>query len=60
MVFIIQNTQNRDSAAIHLKLDTIMRRLGGEEASLYDAENRSEAELEAENERIVPPSARRP
>lgn len=59
MVFIIQNTQNRDSAAVHLKLDVIMRELGVQDPGLYDAENRSEAELERENELITPPPPRR-
>ncbi|TCI75403.1 low affinity iron permease family protein, partial [Exiguobacterium sp. IPCH1] len=44
MVFIIQNTQNRDGAAVHLKLDVIMSQLNVQDAGLYDAENRSEAE----------------
>jgi low affinity Fe/Cu permease len=56
MVFIIQNTQNRDSAAVHLKLDTIMRVLEIKDPVLYDAENRGEAELEELNEQITPDS----
>ncbi len=56
MVFIIQNTQNRDSAAVHLKLDTLMREHGVQDPVLYDAENRGEAELEAMNEQITPPT----
>ncbi len=30
MVFLIQNTQNRDSKAIHIKLDELLRKLKGE------------------------------
>ncbi len=30
MVFIIQNTQNRDSKAIHIKLDELLRKQKGE------------------------------
>lgn len=30
MVFIIQNTQNRDSKAIHIKLDELLRKMKGE------------------------------
>lgn len=30
MVFLIQNTQNRDSKAIHIKLDELLRKLRGE------------------------------
>ncbi|MGD7001615.1 low affinity iron permease family protein [Corynebacterium halotolerans] len=55
MVFIIQNTQNRDSAAVHLKLDALMREQGAAETVFYDAENRGEAELEELNEEIAPP-----
>lgn len=58
MVFIIQNTQNRDSAAVHLKLDVIMRQLDVQDPALYDAENRSEEELEREDELITPTSPR--
>ncbi len=54
MVFIIQNTQNRDSAAVHLKLDTLMREHGITDPVLYDAENRGEAELEEMNDKITP------
>lgn len=51
MVFIIQNTQNRHSAAVLLKLDVIMGQLNVKDPQLYDAENRSETELEL----ITPP-----
>ncbi len=30
MVFLIQNTQNRDSKAIHIKLDELLRKMRGE------------------------------
>lgn len=56
MVFIIQNTQNRDSAAVHLKLDTLMREVGVQDPVIYDAENRGEDELEAMNKQITPPT----
>ncbi|MCS5478180.1 low affinity iron permease family protein [Corynebacterium sp. YIM 101645] len=55
MVFIIQNTQNRDSAALHLKLDILMREHNITDPVVYDAENRGEAELEELNEQITPP-----
>ncbi|ALU39677.1 hypothetical protein AS188_07845 [Kocuria flava] len=58
MVFIIQNTQNRDSAAVHLKLDVIMRQLDVKDPTLYDAENRSEEELEREDALITPTAPR--
>jgi low affinity Fe/Cu permease len=46
MVFLIQNTQNRDSHAIHLKLDELLRALDAADTSLVDLEERSEQELE--------------
>jgi low affinity Fe/Cu permease len=46
MVFLIQNTQNRDSHAIHLKLDELLRALEAADTSLVDLEERSEQELE--------------
>ncbi|AOT04302.1 low affinity iron permease family protein [Arthrobacter sp. U41] len=35
MVFIIQNTQNRDTAAMHVKLDAIMLELKVSNSKLY-------------------------
>lgn len=52
MVFIIQNTQNRDTAALHLKLDALMLELKVSNAKLYDAENEGEKEIERQRERI--------
>ena len=46
MVFLIQNTQNRDTAAIHLKLDEIVRSLQGAHNAVLDLEELSESELE--------------
>jgi low affinity Fe/Cu permease len=53
MVFIIQNTQNRDTAAIHVKLDAVMRELQVSNLKLYDAENEGEGELERQRDRIA-------
>jgi low affinity Fe/Cu permease len=39
MVFLIQNTQNRDAKAAHLKLDEIIRALKGARNELVDLEN---------------------
>ncbi len=46
MVFLIQNTQNRDSKAIHLKLDELLKGLKGSSMKMLDIENLSEKELE--------------
>jgi low affinity Fe/Cu permease len=46
MVFLIQNTQNRDSRAIHLKLDEIIRSIHEAHNELIDVENLSDQELE--------------
>jgi low affinity Fe/Cu permease len=45
IVFLIQNTQNRDAAAIHLKLDELIRGVKGARNSLIDLENLSDEEL---------------
>lgn len=44
-VFLIQNTQNRDTKALHLKLDELIRAVGGARNSLVDLEHLSEAEI---------------
>jgi low affinity Fe/Cu permease len=45
MVFLIQNTQNRDSLALHLKLDELLRAVEGARDSLVDLENLSDEEI---------------
>lgn len=47
MVFLIQNTQNRDAKAIHLKLDELLRSVEGARTSLVDLEEDSDEDLEA-------------
>jgi len=46
MVFLIQNTQNRDAAAIHAKLDELIR-IGDAENSFIGIEHMPEKEVEA-------------
>jgi low affinity Fe/Cu permease len=47
MVFLIQNTQNRDSAAIQLKLDEVIRSTQGGHNALLDIEELSQHDLDA-------------
>ena len=46
MVFLIQNTQNRDARAIHLKLDEIIRSIALAHNEMIDIEKLSDEELE--------------
>jgi low affinity Fe/Cu permease len=45
MVFLIQNTQNRDAKALHLKLDELIRANRRARNGLIDLESMSEGEL---------------
>ena len=45
MVFLIQNTQNRDSRALHLKLDELIKSSGRARNSIIDVGNLTEEEL---------------
>ena len=45
MVFLIQNTQNREGAALHLKLDEIIRAVEGAHNALLDLEELPERDL---------------
>ena len=55
MVFLIQNTQNRDAKAAHLKLDELIRALKGARNELIDLEKLADedlASLEKQFERV--------
>ena len=46
MVFLIQNSQNRDAKAIHLKLDELIRAVQGARNWLVNLEDLSDEELD--------------
>lgn len=46
MVFLIQNAQNRDAKAFHLKLNELLRGVQGARTELVNLEELSDAELE--------------
>ena len=53
MVFVIQNTQMRDSEAMQLKLDELIRATQGAHTALLDLEELEESELEAFKQRYL-------
>jgi low affinity Fe/Cu permease len=52
MVFIIQNTQNRDNLAMNIKLDAIMKKQGITEDDLIEAEDESDKKLERSKQEV--------
>jgi low affinity Fe/Cu permease len=46
MVFLIQNTQNRDSRALHIKLDDLILYTAGADNALVDVENMSDEQVD--------------
>jgi low affinity Fe/Cu permease len=62
MIFLVQNTQNRDARAIHLKLDELIQHVKGARNSLIALEEMSDEELdrlEGEFRRLRKRTARR-
>lgn len=55
MVFVLQNTQNRDSAALHLKLDEIVRVEPDARNDIRGAETKPEPEIQRMNGADPPP-----
>ncbi len=47
MVFLIQNTQNRDSVAMQIKLDELLRAAKGAQTAMADLEDLTDKELAA-------------
>lgn len=58
MVFLIQNTQNRDSKAIHLKLDELLKGVRGARTGLVNLEHLSDKELDRLQEEFASMHAR--
>ena len=58
MVFIIQSTQNRDTTAIQLKLDELIRATQGAHNALLDLEDLEEEQLERYRRRYEALAAR--
>lgn len=53
MVFIIQHTQNRESKALHIKIDELLRSTKAAEAELIAIEEIEEDELEKIRKRLM-------
>ncbi len=53
MVFLIQNTQNRDTEAIQIKLDELLRSTGPADIQFMDMEEMEEEELEKFRKRFI-------
>jgi low affinity Fe/Cu permease len=54
MVFLIQNTQNRDAVALHLKLDELLRAIeGAREKKFMDLEEKSDEVVEEVRRELV-------
>jgi len=54
MVFLIQNTQNRDSKAVHIKLDELLRKTKGSSSDQYVAiEELPDDEIEKLNQKFA-------
>src|SRR3954469_18877565 len=51
MVFLIQNTQNRDSEAMHVKMDELIRAVQGAHNALLDLEELDDKTLDTVRER---------
>jgi low affinity Fe/Cu permease len=53
MVFLIQNTQNRDTEALHIKLDELIRATQGAHNALLDLEELTQEELDDFRQRYL-------
>lgn len=57
MGFIIQNTQNRDSKAVHIKLDELLRSAGEAKNELIDLEEQPDEVIQAAKETLLESTA---
>jgi low affinity Fe/Cu permease len=57
MVFVLQNTQNRDSAALHLKLDEIVRAEPEARDDVRGVESKTEPEIRELNHEDLDPTS---
>jgi low affinity Fe/Cu permease len=53
MVFLVQNSQNRDSEAIHIKLDEIVNAIKEADDNVIDAEEDTQEELDQLKEKYA-------
>lgn len=53
MVFLIQNAQNRDSLAIQLKLDEVLRAIDGAHTAIIDLEELTDEEIKVVRQRYL-------
>ena len=60
MVFLIQNTQNRDAKATQLKLDELIRAVGEADNKLIDAEDEPEERIAHQKQAIVAEKGKTP
>ena len=52
MVFLIQNTQNRDARALHLKIDELLANIDGANSSYINLETLSDRDVDRLAERL--------
>jgi low affinity Fe/Cu permease len=60
MVFIIQNTQNRDNLAMNIKMDAMMKKMDIRASDLIEAEEKSDEKLERQTKKVQRKSERKP
>ena len=59
MVFLLQHTQNKDTLAIHTKLDELLRAVSGARNSVAGIEDKTEEQISEVKQAIDRPNSRR-